>query len=110
MKKITTSIAAILIALVLSTGTVSADGTEANQETNSTSKVECTSGAYGQTVNCVAEATGTAKQKVIVRKDGTEIKKHDTVDASLDVRTLAVAAATILTGAAGAAVKMTTRI
>lgn len=107
MKKITTITAALFVALLLTTGSVRADGT---QETKSTSKVECTSGAYGQAVNCVAEATASAKQDVIVRKDGTEIKKHETAAASLDVRTMAVAVATIITGVGGVAVKMTTKI
>lgn len=107
MKQITTIAVATMLVFALSAGTVHADGT---QETKSTSKVECKSGGYGQPVNCVAEATASAKQKVYVRKDGTVINEHPTAQASLDIRTMAVAAATILTGVGGAAVKMTTRI
>jgi hypothetical protein len=110
MKQLTTITVATLLVFALSTGTVQADGTKNDQESKSTSKVECSSGAYGQTVNCVAEATASAKQDVIVRKDGTEIKKHQPAAASLDARTMAVAVATILTGAGGIAVKMTTKI
>jgi hypothetical protein len=110
MKQLTTIAVATMLVFALSAGTVQADGTKATQETKSTSKVECKGGGYGQQVNCTAEATASAKQEVIVRKDGTEIKKHETAAAALDVRTMAVAVATILTGAGGAAVKMTTKI
>lgn len=116
MKQITAITAVLLLTLVVGFATVQpvrADGTEAQQETETTTSttVECSTGSYGQNVNCTAtaDATASAKQKVYVRADGTVIEKHETAAASLDAQGLAAVASTLMVGAAGVAIKLSTR-
>lgn len=109
MKQVTAIATALVLTMALTTTPAFADGTEATQETSSKSKVECTTGSYGQNVNCVAESEAKAKQQVIVRKDGTVITPHKPEATSLDTRGLAIAAVTLLTGVAGVGVRVLTR-
>lgn len=95
------------VALLLTQpATVLADTASQDVSTQSKTKVTCTTGSYGQNLNCVAEAdaSASAKQQVIIRGD-TRIEPHKPVAASLDFKTLAFAATTALTGAAGIVIK-----
>jgi hypothetical protein len=83
--------------------------------------LSCTSGAYGQNLNCTADASGSATgtqsqfvnlggdQRVVYRTDGTPVLVHDTVNTALDFKTMAVAFSTMLSGAAGVVVKIKSR-
>jgi len=113
MKHIITIAVAAILFTSLAITPVFADTTEQEQslETKSSTKVVCTSGSYGQNLNCEASADATASghQKVIVRTDGSVVKTHTPVDAALDAKTMTVVMLSGLSGAAGIAWKIATR-
>ncbi len=80
-------------------------------ESSATSRVECTTGSYGQNVNCVAtaEANATARPQVVVRQDGTVLPAHTPVDAALDAKTLFALFSVLSLGAGSLAYKAVRR-
>jgi hypothetical protein len=83
--------------------------------------VSCTSGSYGQNLNCTADASGSASgsqsqrvdlggnRRVVFRADGTPVFIHTAANTALDFNTMAVAMGTMLSGAAGAVIKIKSR-
>ncbi len=111
MKKIAKLAAALtLSAVVLSSfaTVVSAETIKQEQELNQNVKVNCTTGAYGQSTTCTAEGSQTGKQiqtvvidgvKYFVRNDGKRVRVHTPVNTSLDGVAIAGIVATAVTAA-----------
>ena len=111
--------AAMLLVTTTSAGAQTVQQNQ-NMNTNTDVHVECTSGSYGQNLNCKADATANASgsqsqyvnlngRKVVYRADGTPVYVHNVVDTALDTNTMFVALSTMLTGAAGAVIKIKNR-
>lgn len=111
--------AALMLAMATTAG---AQVVEQNQNMNADTDVhvECTSGSYGQNLNCVVDASASASgsqsqyvnlngRRVVYRADGTPVYVHQVADTALDTNTMLVALSTMLTGAAGAVIKIKNR-
>jgi hypothetical protein len=115
----TTLSAALMLAMATTAG---AQTVQQNQNTNTNTdvRVECTSGSYGQNLNCTVDAEANASgsqsqyvnlngRRVVYRADGTPVYVHDVVNTALDTNTMMVALSTLVTGAAGAVIKIKNR-
>lgn len=109
----TTLAAALTLAM---SSTALADTVKQEQELNTKSevKVTCTTGAYGQSSTCTAEAdaeaNGKQSQEIVYRTNGRAIVAHKPVDTGADVATTAAVSGTVLAGAAAAVVQIKSRL
>jgi invasion protein IalB len=112
MKKIAKLAAAVaLSAIVLGSfsSSVSAASATQTQELNQNVTVNCTTGSYGQSTTCTADANQYGKQTqtidgvtYIVRADGSRVRYHKPVDTSVDGLTLSgIVAAALSSAGAG---------
>lgn len=121
-----TALVTVLMVSVASAtqGQVVQQGQEQDFEADTDVSVTCTSGSYGQNLNCTADADthvsgsqsqsqyvnlGGVNRRVAYRADGTPVYIHDPANTALDIQAMAVAAGTMLTGAAGAVIKIKSR-
>ncbi len=98
MKKLITSSILSTGLLLSSVSSVFAQVASQEQQLDQNVKVNCTTGAYGQSSTCTAEGTQSGSQsqylaldktrKLICRKDGSCMYAHDTVNAGVDPLTL----------------------
>lgn len=111
--------AAMTLAMVTTAGAQTVQQNQ-NMNTNTDVHVKCTSVGYGSSLDCTAEANANASgsqsqyvnlngRKVVYRADGTPVYVHNVVDTALDTNTMLVALSTMLTGAAGAVIKIKNR-
>lgn len=111
--------AAMMLAMTTTAGAQTVQQNQ-NMSANSDVHVKCTSVGYGSSLDCTADATANASgsqsqyvnlngRKVVYRADGTPVYVHNVVDTALDTNTMLVALSTMLTGAAGAVIKIKNR-
>lgn len=118
VKLMTAAALATTLTLVMVTGVSAETKQEQELSTKSEVKVECTTGAYGQSSNCTAEAKAEANGKqtqilgdaVVCRADGKCFRTHRVTDTGLDLPTMAVAAGTIVTGAGAALIQLKSKL
>lgn len=111
-----TTLAAAL--MVVMTGSALAQSMSQEQElnVNNSVKVNCTTGAYGQSSTCTAEASGSASGKqsqrmdnVVCRRDGNCVYPHKTANTGADFGTVA-AATSLISGSVAAVIKLKKRV
>lgn len=115
-KMISATALSTALMLAMASGVNAQTSQEQSLETNSDVRVECTSGSYGQNLNCTVDASSSARGnqsqvlgEVVYRADGTPVRVHQTANTALDFNTLVIALGTIATGGVGAALKITNR-
>lgn len=116
LKLMTAITLATALMLVVMPERTSAQVMEQSQElnVNNSVKVNCTTGAYGQSSTCTAEASGSATgkqtQRIVYRADGTAIVVHTPVNAGSDLPATAAAVGSLMTGAIAAVIQLKNRV
>ncbi|HYD35315.1 MAG TPA: hypothetical protein VD999_04570 [Vitreimonas sp.] len=114
----TTLAAALTLSMV---SLASAQVMEQNQEqrVDNNVRVNCTTGAYGQSSTCTAEAAGSAygrqyqrmeNRQVRRRADGTLVYVHTTANTGMDMYSIVTVLGTVMTGSTAAVLKLKNRV
>jgi hypothetical protein len=115
-----TALSAVVMAAVASPVGAQTVNQDQSMDVNSDVHVECTSGSYGQNLNCTVDAEANASgeqsqsvdlngRRVVYRADGTPVLVHQVANTALDTNTMIAAFGTIVTGAAGVVAKIKNR-
>lgn len=118
---LTKIVTAVSLATALTLSMVSSVSAETSQtqelNTKSEVKVNCTTGAYGQSSNCTAEAKAEANGKQtqvlgdsVICRNGQCFRPHRVVDTGLDTVTMAGVTGTVIAGAGAAFALIKTRL
>lgn len=112
-----TTLAAALMVVMTSSALAQSMSQEQELNVNNSVKVNCTTGAYGQSSTCTAEASGNASGKqsqrmdnVVCRRDGNCVYPHTTANTGADFGTMAAAATSLISGSVAAVIKLKKRV